>query len=101
MNVIFWREKVIHSRRPDVDPHQVVLVPIPAILVGPSDVVIGQRCAVCREPEEGHARRGRRHAFFPMVDPGVTIDVHYPDEPVERRHNVMRGRAANCWTEKE
>lgn len=55
-------------------------------------------CAVCREPEQGHARRARRHTFAPMTDPGLTLDVTYPSGETIRRHNVPLGRGANCWT---
>lgn len=100
--VIFWQsvtkfEKVneINAEGQLVTSRAVVeLVPCPAVIVGASE----QRCAICKEPEAGHARRGRRHIFEPMADPGKTLDVTYPNGQVERRYNVMLGKSENCWT---
>lgn len=93
--IVFLREKVIHSKNPDVTPHKVILVRVPAVYVGESEPL----CEICHESEEGHLRPRRRHAYTPMTEPGITIDVQYPDEPVEPRHNVQHGDTANCWTE--
>lgn len=101
-NVVFWKsvtkfEKVyeINAEGQLVTSRAVVsLVPCPAVIVGASE----QRCAVCKEPEVGHTRRGRRHAFAPMADPGKTLDVTYSDGQTERRYNVALGKAENCWT---
>lgn len=71
------------------------LTETPAELVGESE----PWCAVCHDPELGHARGGRRkHAFIPET--GKTIIVKYPDQEPETRHHVMQGKGANNWKEK-
>jgi hypothetical protein len=92
IQIVFWQELYPpgEARRE--------LAPCPAIVVGAST----QICAVCREPEAGHsARRNRRHAFAPMEDPGLTLDVTYVNGEKGRRENVQLGKLANCWTETE
>ena len=96
---VFWRKVVkFHDDKGNRIPGTFVLEPLPAGVVEGSKPL----CHLCRGPEEGHARKGRVHLFTPMPDPGMTVDVTYPDGQVERRRNVPFGRAANhWWTEKE
>jgi len=90
--ILFMREKVIHSKQPDLTLHRVVLEEIPAVYIGESD----SWCRMCHEPEQGHTRKGRRkHPFEPET--GATIEVRYPNEEAEIRHHVMQGDTANCW----
>lgn len=99
--VIFLMEKVIHSPKPDAEPHRKILVEVPAVYKGESEAW----CKVCHEPMEGHSRNGRRkHLFEPET--GATVEVHYPpskvypDGQTEIRQRVPQGTEANCWKEK-
>lgn len=91
--LLFLREKVVHSRQPDITPHVKSLEEIPAVFLFEST----PWCRECHEPEQGHDRGGkRRHPFEPET--GATIEVHYPaDEPSEIRHHVFEGGGANCY----
>lgn len=67
-------------------------------------VVLGEatRCAVCNEPEEGHARPSRRHAFQGVT--GLALRVTFPagrrrglpEETVEYPF-VVEGNSPNQW----
>lgn len=92
--VLFVREKVLFSSEPG-GLAQVTLDPIEAVYVEDSPAL----CEICRDPEATHARPKRQHAFSPMKEPGITIDVHYPGGPIERRENVQHGTFANGWVE--
>jgi len=96
---VFWRKVVkFQDDKGNRIPGTFVLEPMSAVVIEASKTL----CHLCHEAEEGHARLSRKHMFTPMPDPGMTIDVTYPNGEIERRYNVRFGRAANCWwTEKE
>lgn len=89
--IVFFREKVIHSRSADVTPHQKILVEVPAVYIAESDAW----CEICHEPKYGHDRRGRKHAFVPQTLD--TIEINFPDEGKEIRHHVPQGNTVNSW----
>ena len=92
--VIFW-EKV-----PKFDTNKrittFVKIPVSAELVGDSESI----CGWCRELEVRHKRKRRRHPFQKPIG-GQTLEVTYSNEQTHTRHNVQKGKSANCWTEKE
>lgn len=95
---VFWRKVVkFEDDKGRPIPGTFVLEPLPALVIKESIPL----CHICREPEEGHNRLSRKHLFTPMPDPGMIVDVTYPNGEIERRHNVRFGRAANCWWTEE
>lgn len=69
----------------------------PAVVLGDAT-----RCAVCNEPEEGHARPSRRHAFQGVA--GLALRVTFPTgrrrglpEEVAEYPFVAEGSGPNQW----